>query len=45
MVLRKMFCPKRAEITREWRKLHNEELNDQIKKNEVGGACGTHGGE
>jgi len=27
-VLRRIFGPKRAEVTREWRKLHNEELND-----------------
>ena len=27
-VLRKIFGPKRDEITGEWRKLHNEELND-----------------
>jgi len=27
-VLRRMFVPKRDEITGEWRKLHNEELND-----------------
>jgi len=27
-VLRRMFGPKRDEITEEWRKLHNEELND-----------------
>jgi len=27
-VLRKLFEPKRAEVTGEWRKLHNEELND-----------------
>jgi hypothetical protein len=27
-VLRKILGPKRGEITREWRKLHNEELND-----------------
>ena len=38
----------------EWRKLHNEELNDlysspnicsgeQIEKNEMGGACSTYG--
>jgi len=26
-VLRRIFGPKRDEITREWRKLHNEELN------------------
>jgi len=28
MVLRRIFGPKRDEVTREWRKLHNEELND-----------------
>ena len=27
-VLRRIFGPKRDELTREWRKLHNEELND-----------------
>ena len=27
MVLRRMFGPKRVEVTREWRKIHNEELN------------------
>jgi hypothetical protein len=27
-VLRKMFEPKRDEVTGEWRKLHNEELNE-----------------
>jgi hypothetical protein len=27
-VLRRIFGPKRHEVTREWRKLHNEELND-----------------
>jgi hypothetical protein len=26
--LRRLFEPKRDEVTREWRKLHNEELND-----------------
>jgi hypothetical protein len=26
--LRKVFGPKRDEVTGEWRKLHNEELND-----------------
>jgi len=38
-VVRKIFGPKRDEVTGEWRKLHNEELNDlyfspvdQIKK-------------
>jgi len=28
IVLRRIFGPKRGEVTREWRKLHNEELND-----------------
>jgi hypothetical protein len=27
-VLRRLFRPKKKEVTREWRKLHNEELND-----------------
>ena len=27
-VLRTVFGPKRDEVTGEWRKLHNEELND-----------------
>jgi hypothetical protein len=26
-VLRRVFGPKREELTREWRRLHNEELN------------------
>ena len=29
-VLRKVFRPKRDEVTGEWRKLHNEELNDLL---------------
>jgi hypothetical protein len=55
MVLRRIFGPKRDEITREWIKVHNVELQDpssspilfgdKIKKNEVGGACSTYGGE
>ena len=51
-VLRRIFGPKRDEVIGEWRKLHNEELNDlyspsidQIDKNEVGGSCSTCGGE
>jgi hypothetical protein len=27
-VLRRILGPKRDEVTREWRRLHNEELND-----------------
>jgi len=51
-VLRRIFGPKRDKVTGEWRKLHNEVvflaqyfLGDQIEKNEMGGACSTHGGE
>ena len=29
-VLRRIFGPKKDEVTEEWRKLHNEELNDLI---------------
>ena len=28
MVLRRTFVPRRDEVTGEWRRLHNEELND-----------------
>jgi len=28
MVLRRLFGPRREEVTGEWRRLHNEELND-----------------
>ena len=41
-VLRRIFGPRRYEVTREWRKLHNEELltqycsGDKIEKNEMG---------
>jgi len=28
LVLRRIFGPKRDEVTREWRELHNEELNE-----------------
>jgi hypothetical protein len=54
-VLRKVFGPKKDEVTGEWRKLHNEELSDlyslpnimwvvKSEKNEMGGACGAYGG-
>jgi hypothetical protein len=56
-VLKRIFGPKRGEVTGEWRKLHSEELRNlysspdiirqvkssQVKANEVGGKCGTHG--
>jgi len=53
-VLRRIFGPERDEVTGEWRKLHNEELNDlycftkycsgdKIEKNEMGRACSAYG--
>jgi hypothetical protein len=55
-VLRRIFGPKRDELTEECRKLHNEELNDLysspnivrvIKSRRIflGGACSAHGEE
>jgi hypothetical protein len=55
-VLRRIFGPKRDEVTGGWRKLHNEELHgvyfsrsvvrvDEVKEDEVGGTCGTNGGD
>jgi hypothetical protein len=54
-VLRRIFGPKREEVTGERRKLRNEELSDlyslpnsaggKIEKNEMDGACGAYGGE
>jgi hypothetical protein len=50
-VLRRIFVPKRDEVTGEWRKLHSEELHNlyffpniimQIKSR-LGGTCGMHG--
>jgi hypothetical protein len=52
MVLRRIFGPRRDEVTGEWRGLHNEELNDvlltqyragdKIEKNEMGWACDAY---
>jgi hypothetical protein len=53
-VLKRIFGPKRDEVTGEWRKLYSGELRNlysspviirqiKIKENEVGRACGTHG--
>ena len=54
-VLRKIFGPRRGEVTGEWRRLHNEVLNDlfvlltqycagdKIEKNEMGWAYGAYG--
>jgi hypothetical protein len=35
VVLRRIFGPRRYEVRREWRKLHNEELNDLYSPNNV----------
>jgi hypothetical protein len=54
--LRRLFGSKRDEVTWEWRKLHNEKLNDlycktnivrviKIEKNYMGWSCGTNGEE
>jgi hypothetical protein len=53
-MLRRIFGPNKDDVTEEWRRLHNEELNylyspntyysgDQIEKNEKGWACATYG--
>jgi hypothetical protein len=34
-VLRRIFGPRREELTDEWRKLHKEELNDMYSPNIV----------
>ena len=54
-VLRRIFGPKKDEVTGEWRTLHNEEFTYlyctkyysgvQLEKHEVGGACSTYGRE
>jgi hypothetical protein len=52
-VLRNICGPKRNEIAGDWSRSHNELHNLYFaqnsiwenKKNEMGGACGTYGGE
>jgi len=55
-MLRRIFGPKRDEVTGEWRKLYNEEFHDlysspniiQVMKSrriKWVGACSTNGGE
>jgi hypothetical protein len=34
-LLRRIFGPKRAEVTEEWRKLHKEELNDKYHSQNI----------
>jgi hypothetical protein len=52
-VLRRIFKPKRDEVTEGWRKLHNEELHHlysspsiirMIKDDDMGLACSMNGG-
>ena len=52
-VLRRIFGPRRDEVTGDWRRLLNEELNDlycspnivgdKMENNEMGWACGAYG--
>jgi len=35
MVLRRIFGPRRDEVTVEWRRLHNEELNDLYSSSNI----------
>jgi hypothetical protein len=51
-MLRRIFGPKRDEVTGGWRKLHNEELHNLysspsittvIKPKKMGRTCSTHG--
>jgi hypothetical protein len=55
-VLRRIFGPKRDEVTGEWKKLHNEELRNlysspsivriiKSRRMMMGGSCSTNGGE
>jgi len=54
-VLRRIFGPKRDEVTGEWRKLHNEEINELYCSHNIvrvirsrrmrwGGGCNAFGG-
>ena len=40
----RMFGPMMDEVTGEWRNLNNEELNDQLDNNAMGGVCSAYGG-
>jgi len=41
-MLRRIFWPKRDEVTREWRKRHNEERNDLYSLRPIHTACRVH---
>jgi hypothetical protein len=52
-VLRRIFGPRRDEVTGDWRRLHNEEINvlycstqycagDKLEKSGMGWACGAY---
>jgi hypothetical protein len=49
LLLRRIFGPKRDEVTGEWRKLHNKELQDLysspllVAEDEMGEPCSTNG--
>jgi len=42
-VLRRIFAPKREEVTGEWRKLHHEELNDLYYSPNIGRVMKSRG--
>jgi hypothetical protein len=47
-VLKRILGPKRDEVIGGWRKLHNEGLHNlysspNVKENEMGRTCSTHG--
>jgi hypothetical protein len=54
LTLRRIFGPRRDEVTGDWRRMHNEELNDlyalssvvrviKSRRKEMGWACGAYG--
>jgi hypothetical protein len=42
-ILRRIFGPKRGEVTGEWRKLHNEELRDLYSSPSISRIIKTRG--
>jgi hypothetical protein len=43
-VLRRIFGPRRDEVTGDWRKLHNEELHNMVRTGSNWLRIGTSGG-